>query len=271
VKPMHLCRCPTASHMLPMPEAGAASACARSGTRGRSRWEPLLARGEPSISGGPLSWQDYEMVQQLDGGSEDVAQLLRDAKAALKRSLRVDYYGLLEVDSEASDTDIKKAYKRMALKYHPDKSSADERDDATKASPTACPANWRLPLSCVAAHAGRCWRLTDRHGFDLGLAGVAPLQMFKLVGEAHAVLSDPVKRRKYDQGYSLEEMEQVGGRRLDAPLLEIPITASAASWQAPIHVLYSMHARALCHHPLGSAGASFGMACSRVAVVRAGR
>jgi len=31
------------------------------------------------------------------------------------------YYRLLEVDKEASQEDIKKSYRRLALKYHPDK------------------------------------------------------------------------------------------------------------------------------------------------------
>jgi len=32
-----------------------------------------------------------------------------------------DYYDILGIPKGASDTDIKKAYKRLAVKWHPDK------------------------------------------------------------------------------------------------------------------------------------------------------
>lgn len=50
-----------------------------------------------------------------------MAQLLRDAKAALKKSKRIDYYALLEIDQSASEVDIKKGFRRACLKWHPDK------------------------------------------------------------------------------------------------------------------------------------------------------
>ncbi|KAI1790529.1 protein prenylyltransferase [Ganoderma leucocontextum] len=46
---------------------------------------------------------------------------LKKAEVALKRSKTKDYYKILGVDRDCSDTDIRKAYRRESLKHHPDK------------------------------------------------------------------------------------------------------------------------------------------------------
>jgi curved DNA-binding protein len=65
----------------------------------------------------------------------------------------IDYYKVLGVDSKASQADIRKAYRKLAKKYHPDVNSSD---------PNA-------------------------------------KQRFQEINEANEVLSDPEKRKKYDE------------------------------------------------------------------------
>lgn len=64
-----------------------------------------------------------------------------------------DYYAVLGVSKNASQDEIKKAYRKLALKYHPDKNPGDK----------------------------------------------AAEEKFKELGEAKEVLTDPEKRKKYDE------------------------------------------------------------------------
>ncbi len=63
-----------------------------------------------------------------------------------------DYYQVLGVEKKASSDDIKKAYRKLAVKYHPDKNPGNKEAE----------------------------------------------EKFKKISEAYAVLSDPEKRKQYD-------------------------------------------------------------------------
>ncbi|KAJ3192687.1 hypothetical protein HDU82_003096 [Entophlyctis luteolus] len=79
----------------------------------------------------------------------------------------MDYYEVLGVAPTASPAEIKKAYYRLAIKWHPDKAAFNDRG----------------PDCDSASSAG----MQD------------PAEMFKRVSEAYQVLSDPQRRAVYDR------------------------------------------------------------------------
>ncbi|ESR34406.1 hypothetical protein CICLE_v100041522mg, partial [Citrus x clementina] len=77
---------------------------------------------------------------------------------------------------KASDTaaDIKKAYRKAALKHHPDKAG-------------------QFLVRTENGDEGRLWKeIAHEVHKDAD-------RLFKMIGEAYAVLSDPTKRSEYDQ------------------------------------------------------------------------
>src|SRR5678815_1960808 len=85
-----------------------------------------------------------------------------------------DYYVVLSVSREASDDEIKRAYRQAALKHHPDrnpgdKSAEDKFKEATEAYSVLSDEEKR-PLYDRFGHAG-----VDGRGFDFQSAGVGDI------------------------------------------------------------------------------------------------
>jgi len=79
--------------------------------------------------------RDYELANKMDRGNRDVVQLLQQAKLELKKSKRKDYYKILGVSKDASEDEVKKAYRKRALVHHPDRhasASEEERQEHEK-------------------------------------------------------------------------------------------------------------------------------------------
>lgn len=113
---------------------------------------------------------EYNRVKELNPQTPGLREKLKHAQLELKKSKRKDYYAILEVSKDATETEIKKAYRRKAVEWHPDKHQQN------------------------------------------GEAALKEAEIrFKDIGEGYSVLSDEKKRKMYDEGYDLEEINQGGG------------------------------------------------------------
>jgi tetratricopeptide (TPR) repeat protein len=73
--------------------------------------------------------KEYKAVLEQDEHSKEARQGHERAEKLYKRSKEIDYYKLLNVSRSATSREIKRAYHKLAVEYHPDK-NPDDREEA---------------------------------------------------------------------------------------------------------------------------------------------
>lgn len=90
--------------------------------------------------------QDYQQAFEFDQsktycqyiksyglGIPDIKTKIKEAKAQAKKAAFKDYFKILDVTIKSDEKDIKKQYRTLALKWHPDRNSQTE-DQRAKAA-----------------------------------------------------------------------------------------------------------------------------------------
>ncbi|KOS19271.1 DnaJ -like protein subfamily C member 7 -like protein [Escovopsis weberi] len=79
-------------------------------------------------------WEDsvreWKSIQEMDPEDRTIPKEIRKAELELKKTQRKDYYKIMGLEKDADANDIKRAYRKMAVKLHPDKNPGDEEAEA---------------------------------------------------------------------------------------------------------------------------------------------
>ncbi|XP_073727281.1 dnaJ homolog subfamily C member 18 [Misgurnus anguillicaudatus] len=87
-----------------------------------------------SNENGPASHQRPDTQDRGEGSGDDRKSYTEEQRQGVLRIKRCkDFYEILGVSKDADDDDLKKAYRKLALRFHPDKNFAPGATDAFKA------------------------------------------------------------------------------------------------------------------------------------------
>ena len=76
------------------------------------------------------SVREWKSIQELDPEDRTIAKEIRKAELEFKKSQRKDYYKIMGLEKDCQADEIKRAYRKMAVKLHPDKNPNDPEAEA---------------------------------------------------------------------------------------------------------------------------------------------
>ncbi|GMF20949.1 unnamed protein product [Phytophthora fragariaefolia] len=160
----------------------------------------------------------YDQASKLvgDDAQRDIQNSIRQTKLDIKKAKRKDYYKILNVSQNATEAEIKKSYKRMALKFHPDRHAGKSDEQKAEAEAAFKDVGEAYAVLSDAQKRQRYDSGVDLEDLDSdfggggmggGMGGVDPSQIFQVT----ATILAPV--------FSWHSTHQCNGDRHTAPHL----------------------------------------------------
>lgn len=126
--------------------------------------------------------REYKAILETSPEEPGLRKELRNAEMELKKSKRKDYYKILGLEKSCTETEIKKAYRKMAIIHHPDKNpdnpeAAEKFKDIGEAYETLSDPQKRHAYDNPVMEAEDLGA-----GFDMnGMGGIDPSVLFNMM------------------------------------------------------------------------------------------